>query len=323
MISQNYLDPDVAYLLGLIAIRGTLYENPGDKRIVIEFPFKSLVIRGTMAPVNQQQQLQIAVGEIRDRLYELLEADISVRRSPSAMEFTIRFLRNSMAWRNIGYVLNGKRSYTEFEVPRAIFDSREEAIKVEFLRGVADAGGFIRASNRYRNGRHRVYIEVNNRNWLLPIQLCALLQQHLDVPVQTIQWGHPNVRQPNQPRGTAWAKEHQVKIFAEAFRKVGFHVSYKEQILDQFIEENLKRPGELPPKCNPNPAIRRVRPPKPRHPGEKSALLPGSLRRKHFDSYWQICLAMGCQQCVTQQHQEITPLQALERHEPSVDEDQE
>lgn len=319
MISENYLDPDVAYLLGLIAIRGTLYENPGDKRIVIEFPFKSLVVERAGTPVNQQQQLQIAAGEIRDRLYELLEADISVSKSPSAIEFTIRFLRNSMAWRNIGYLLKNRRSYAEFEVPKAVMDSPEEVIQIEFLRGVADAGGFIRDSNRFLDGRRRVYIEVNNRNWTLPIQLCALLQRHLDIPVQIIQWGHPNVRQPNVPQGSAWAKEHQLKIFAEAFQRVGFHVSYKQEILKEFIAEDVQRGGQLPPKCNPNASIRRVKQ-KPRHSAEKSPQLPAALRKKHFDSYWQICLAVGCQQCVERFDPQLVLLDEGEHYDTSLEE---
>ena len=319
MITENYLDPDVAYLLGLIAIRGTLYENPGDKRIVIEFPFKSLVVERAGVSVNQQQQLQIAAGEIRDRLYELLETDISVSRSPSSIEFTIRFLRNSMAWRNIGYLLRGKRSYAEFEVPKAVMESPEQVIQIEFVRGVADAGGFIRDSNRYLDGRRRVYIEVNNRNWIFPIQLCALLQQHLGIPVQTIQWGHPNVRQSRVPEGSAWAKEHQVKIFAEAFQRVGFHVSYKQEILQEFAQEDLQRGCQLPPKCNPNPNIRRVER-KPRHTGEKSTLLPKGLQKKHFDSYWQICLAMGCRQCVERVDPHLVLLDEGEHYDTSLEE---
>jgi hypothetical protein len=85
---------------------------------------------------------------------------------------------------------------------------------------------------------------------------------------------------------------------------VGFHVSYKQQILEEFIEEDSQRIGKLPPKCNPNPKIRRRVKPKPKHPGERSTLLPVDLRKRHFDSYWQICLAMGCEQCVERHDEE-------------------
>ena len=296
MITENYLDPDVAYLLGLITIRGELYESQGDKRIIIQFPFKSLIAEGIKIHVDQRDQLDMAVNRIRDRLQELVESPIDVERGEKEIVFSMRFLRNSLMWRNIRYMLGTKRSFREFEIPRSILEAPDDVIKIEFLRGVADAGGFVRQSNYYLNGKNRVYIEVNNRNWKLPTQLCRLMQVDLDVPVQIIQWGHPNVRQPHKKEGTAWAKEHQVKIFVEEFAKIGFYVPYKEKILKELVEADRKVGGKKPPKCNPNPEIRRIKK-KPEHPGEKSNIVPKKLR-KHFNAYWQICLALGCDQCV-------------------------
>ena len=296
MITENYLDPDVAYLLGLITIRGELYESQGDKRIIIQFPFKSLIAEGIKIHVDQRDQLDMAVNRIRDRLQELVESHIDVERGGNEIVFSMRFLRNSLVWRNIRYMLGTKRSFREFEIPRSILEAPDDVIKIEFLRGVADAGGFVRQSNYYLNGKNRVYIEVNNRNWKLPTQLCRLMQVDLDVPVQIIQWGHPNVRQPHKKEGTAWAKEHQVKIFVEEFAKIGFYVPYKEKILKELVKADRKVGGKKPPKCNPNPEIRRIKK-KPKHPGEKSNIVPKKLR-KHFNAYWQICLALGCDQCV-------------------------
>ena len=296
MTTENYLDPDVAYLLGLITIRGELYESQGDKRIVIQFPFKSLIAEGIKTHVDQKDQLDMAVNRIRDRLQELVESHIDVDRGNNEIIFSMRFLRNSMVWRNIRYMFGRKRSFREFEIPRSILEALDDAIKIEFLRGVADAGGFVRPSNHYLNGKNRVYIEVNNRNWKLPTQLCRLMQVDLDVPVQLIQWGHPNVRQPNKKEGTAWAKEHQVKIFVEEFAKIGFYVRYKEKILKELVRADQKVGGKNPQKCNPNPEIRRIKK-KPKHPGEKSNIVPKKLR-KHFNAYWQICLTLGCDQCV-------------------------
>ena len=296
MITENYLDPDVAYLLGLITIRGELYESQGDKRIIIQFPFKSLIAEGIKIRVGQKDQLDMAVNRIRDRLQELVESHIDVERGENEIVFLMRFLRNSLVWRNIRYMFGTKRSFREFEIPRSILEAPDDVIKIEFLRGVADAGGFVRQSNYYLNGKNRVYIEVNNRNWKLPTQLCRLMQVDLDVPVQIIQWGHPNVRQPHKKEGTAWAKEHQVKIFVEEFAKIGFYVPYKEKILKELVRADRKVGGKKPLKCNPNPEVRRIKK-KPKHPGEKSNIVPKKLR-KHFNAYWQICLALGCDQCV-------------------------
>ena len=259
MITENYLDPDVAYLLGLIAIRGELYESQGDKRIVIHFPFKSLVAQGITIHVDQRDQLDMAVNRIRDRLQELVEGHIDVERTGSDVVFSIRFLRNSLLWRNTKYMFGERLSYREFEIPESVLNATHESIKIEFLRGVADAAGFVRRSNHYFDGRNRVYIEVNNRNWKLPIQLCRLMQVDLGVPVQMIQWGHPNVRQPNQRKGSAWAKEHQVKVFVESFSKIGFYVTYKQRILEELVASDHARAAKSPERCNPNPRVRQVR----------------------------------------------------------------
>ena len=141
MITENYLDPDVAYLLGLITIRGELYESQGDKRIIIQFPFKSLIAEGIKIHVDQKDQLDMAVNRIRDRLQELVESHFDVEHSGNQIVFSMRFLRNSMVWRNIRYMFGTKKSFREFEIPRSILEAPDEAIKIEFLRGVADAGG--------------------------------------------------------------------------------------------------------------------------------------------------------------------------------------
>ncbi len=307
MITENFLDEDVAYLLGLIVMRGQLYDRGSERGVIIEFPFKSLKVEG----YEQEIHLQLSVNRIRDRIQELVESFVRVEESNQSFIFTIRFLQNPVTWRNLCYHLGNQRSYKkDFQVPASILDA-PRSIQVEFMRGVADVGGFIRDSNRYIDGRRRVYLEVHNRNWILPIQLCALLQQKLDVPVQLIQWGHPNTREPKG--GSHWAREHQVKIFAEAFEPIGFTIEYKNETLRKFARQDRKLRGSLH-KCNPNPEIRQIRK-KKRHPDEKSSALPSRLRNHHFDAYWQICLALGCKQCV--------PVSGAISSEHDVDEDAE
>ncbi len=295
-ITENYLDPDVSYLLGLIVARGTLYETTGDKKIIVEFPFKNLIAEGIKKQFVQEDHMHFSLFLIRERIYELTESDMEIEKTTGSARLIIRFLRNSITWRNINYLLKSKRSYCDFEIPKAIY-SGDSIIKKEFVRGIADCAGFIRESNNYMGGKRRVYIEINNKNWKLPIQLCDLLQRHLTVPVQLIQWGHPNTREPEQvkKRGTTWAREHQVKIFAEAFQPIGFYVKYKNEILNEFAEADTKIAGHINV-CNPNPEIRR-KGKKPKHREENNSLLPAELRGKHYNTYWQICLDLGCEQC--------------------------
>jgi len=88
--------------------------------------------------------------------------------------------------------------------------------------------------NNDQTGKNRVYIEISNRNWFLPTQLCQLLQS-LTVPMQYIGWGHPNIRGGN---GTSWAKEHQLKIYAEDFQSIGFYITHKNEALEELAEYN-------------------------------------------------------------------------------------
>ena len=290
--SENYLDPDVAYLLGMMAGRGSLTEQGDNRRLVIEFPFRALRARGLSCSFDQRTHVQLAVGQIRDRIENLIDADFSTDTTDTNCRFILRFLRPTLTWRNLKYVTDGWRTFRGSTVPDRIYDAPLN-YKKEFVRGIADVCGFVRASNHYRDGRHRVYLEIPAENWRLPIALCRLLQVDLDVPVQCIQWNHPNTRIPKATSAKLTKREHQVKVFAEAFLPIGFHVDYKQQILEELAAANSE--CNTPNRCNPNPEAHRTRR-KPHHPEEQCRLIPKRLRGTHFDAYWQICLEMGCKQ---------------------------
>ena len=124
-------------------------------------------------------------------------------------------------------LLNDKKHFTNFQIPKQIFDSNS-TIQREFMRGFADTCGYLRKANAYVDKCHRIYFEIPHENWKLAIQICNLLQNKLKVPVQHILWGHPNTRTPskniNDPNFTAWSKEHDLRVFAEDYLKIGFYL---------------------------------------------------------------------------------------------------
>ena len=69
--------------------------------------------------------------------------------------------------------------------------------KKALLRGMADVTGYIRRSNLAYGvaGAHRVYIEIPC-NWKMVIDVANLLKD-IDVPIQNIDFGHPNFRDSN------------------------------------------------------------------------------------------------------------------------------
>jgi hypothetical protein len=112
-----------------------------------------------------------------------------------------------------------------------------------------------------------------------------LLQDHLDVPVQAITWGHPNL-------GREF-REHQINIFAREFLKIGFSFEHKQKLLEEFASQDA---NDYPnARYEPCPGMRKERGKKPVDPDEANAdRLDPRLLSHHFDAYWQICKALGC-----------------------------
>jgi hypothetical protein len=293
--SIDYLDPDVAYYIGLVTARGTISDSGGVKRITIEFPFKNLKVQGIKKSIIQENEILLSLDKAISRVSELTECTIRKEKTAHAVQLIIETLKNSIFIRDTKMLMKDKTSYYEFEVPDQIFGA-DTATQKEFVRGYADVAGSARAANVNIAGKHRVYLDVLNSpsNWKLPVQLCYLLQDCLDVPVDVIQWGHPNMRDPSLKeykagRKDAWAREHQLKVFADDFERIGFYMSHKQAVLEELAQYNRTKFGKAkfcsPPKRKKS---------KPKHPAENSDKLPDQIRGKHYNSYWEICADLGC-----------------------------
>ncbi|NJL06442.1 MAG: hypothetical protein HC911_16365 [Chloroflexaceae bacterium] len=287
LLLTDYMDADVAYLMGLIIARGTLHEAHGIRQVTIAFPFSTLHVKGLSDSYDQEVSIRLGLGDIRERLLELLQTDIQIIRHTTQIDLVIRFTRNTIAWRDILLLTHPATNFTTFRIPTIFFEPTiPYQWKAEFLRGYADVAGNVRIANRYVDGRHRVRLDVLNypTNWDMPVQLCMLLQEHLAVPVQLITWGHPNMG-----RGF---REHQINIFADAFVPIGFSLEHKQQLLTELATFNtLHYPKAIAEPC---PGERRIGRHKSPDAREHDAHLAPSLHGNHYDAYWQICRALGC-----------------------------
>lgn len=286
LLEDDYLDPDVGYLLGMIVARGTLIERQHVREIIIEFPYQHLNIEvgdlGNPRSIDIPQSIELGLSRIRERVLELMDCDIAINRLENSRHLVLRLTRRTIAWRNILLHLNNKVNYRFMDIPQALFHpSISTDIRMEFIRGYADVAGNVRRANRYVDGRHRVRLDVLNDNWHLPVQICRLLQIHLNVPVQNITWGHPNMG-----RGL---REHQINVFVTPFAQIGFSFEHKQQVLNRLIDEDRDKSQNYTG-C---PGRRLLSRHKPTDIEETSERLPDPVRR-HFDAYWQICKAVGC-----------------------------
>ena len=296
---STFLDPDMAYLLGLITGRGTIREASGMRQLVIEYPFRNLKAKGIETSFNAKDKILLSLDNTINRLSELTEIAPKKVTSKNAVSIIIESTKFSFLWRHINKLFKGKVSFREMEVPEIIYDAEEE-IKKEYLRGIADVTGSIGTSGRDQRDRYRVYISILNENWKLPIQICKILQDKpLEIPVNTIDWGHPNIRNGNvkdynKGRKHAWAREHQLKVYAEYFEPVGFRIIHKNEILKELAQYNREHfPTGRDKLCVPSKKGRKQKQP---HPEENSDKLPAELKGKHCGSYRQVCLELGCKQ---------------------------
>ena len=283
----DYLDSDVSYLLGLLIARGELLATENVYRIVAHFPKGSLIAQGERAKFDTDKEIRLGIEKIRERINELFGSEIRTVDSGDSWDLVVRMTRNTMAWRNISMLLNNKTSFPFFRIPDVFFNADTPLeYKKELIKGFADVAGNIRPSNVDQAGRHRVRLDILNykTNWQLPVQLCILLQNHLNVSVPVITWGHPNLNR-------NW-REHQLNIYAEDFLDIGFYFDFKQAALRDLADINLNRFGNRIKGC---PGARRPGIRKKRDLGEKNAeRLPDELVNKHFNAYWQICRALGC-----------------------------
>jgi hypothetical protein len=290
----DYIDPDVAYLIGMIVARGSFYQEGDIRRLVIQFPYRldtMTTVPGSRINLDRETSLQIGLDNIRDRISELLEVNLKIHKKAHEVSLNAVFPRETIGWRDLRFITCKKSNYLDFEVPQIIYESDVD-IQKEFLRGIADTSCEPSYADRDQADRQRIVIQVQFGNWLLPIQLCKLLQECLGIPVSNILWGHPNLRAPKG--GSSWSKETRIRIFAESFVPIGFNFEYKQRLLEEMVKYNQKRSDSLLKPCNPKTKTLRG-PKKPHHDDEQSERLPEALRR-HFNSYYQICKAIGCKQ---------------------------
>lgn len=179
IFNADYMDPDVAYLIGAIVARGELMMAGGTLRLIVRYPKGNLLAAGEEIKFDTDKEIRLGMDKVRERFLELLDADTKTLDAGESWDLVIRSTRNTIAWRNIMMLMEGKTTFAHFKVP-SIFLAQDtpREIKMEFIRGFADVGGNIRPANRDEAGRHRVRLDILNypTNWEVPIQLCTLLQ---------------------------------------------------------------------------------------------------------------------------------------------------
>ena len=323
------VNPQQAYLVGLTVGRGRLFDTG---RIVIEFSHTNKTINGIAhcptcnAVATQKNKFYSCKNpecaangfEPNQKVYDqLVETRWSIKNeiipfltsgleftdwvitSPSVSQLVLDFDTSRSDWKLLLGIFTGEFHFHTGSIPDAVMAfSREN--KVEFVNGLLDTAGFCNAGGWVpRKGvssevRQRAYFQVV-RNWKLTVQIDNFLRSEFDIPIQTIDWGHPNIRDGNlieaqAGKSSAYAREHQLKIYPEYLKHFKFRVSSKQKMFGELIDHNVTsgfilREDWFPPK--------KIASFKAIHPDESNPRMALPVRR-HFDAFWQINLALGC-----------------------------
>lgn len=252
---------------------------------------------------NQAESFKTSIrNNIIPFLQEGLKCEFSVLSNTSGTTLCIELEEHTHQY--IKDIFNGNISFTSFDIPQIIWAADEE-VKVQFVNGLLDtigfanAGGWVPRNGRSGYGRMRVYFQVINRNYRLPVAIDNFLRSEFGLPIQTIDWGHPNIRDGNlndyyAGKKSAMGREHQVKFYPEYYGKFHFRIESKQQLFDELLNHNKicdfqSREDWL------EGGIKEINLKKVKsfHPMEDNPLIDPKARR-HVDAHWQVNLLMGC-----------------------------
>lgn len=311
---------ELAYLLGMIAGKGTIIRDNNTTKVIIDIPHKNLISEGMDASLS----VKASLDDIRNTIEPLIGVRVTSMQSETKKKTTLSFVKDNSDFliREINRYFDSMSSCKDLKIPNDIFNASSD-IKRTFMIGLADVTAHIRSSNvAYGlSYNHRAYIEIPV-NWYLVVDIGNLLFD-LGVPIHTIDWGHPNMRDPelndyNKGKKDVWAREHQIKIYADEFEKIGFRIVHKMEALKTLADTNKHEwdknlNGKIEACKNQERKekykkmighielahhkfyweTKEVKKPKPSHPMENSDKIPIEIRGKHFNSWKEICEALG------------------------------
>lgn len=292
------MNTEMAYLLGMICGNGEIQRSSTDTIVSIDIPHKKLE---TEALHDVRIYVKASISDIRRILEPLMGTGVEFIQNKSATILSFRKPNDDYLMREILRFIGDATSHDNIRVHRDVFRFTYDE-KINFLRGFADVTGYVRRSNYFFDKHmHRVYLEVPH-NWYLVTDICNLLKD-VNIPVQNIDWAHPNTRDAkltkyNQGKPNFWKKEHQIKIFVNEFEPVGFAIIHKNDALYEFSSE-LKAGIAALGRNLVNTTHkyywegRNIVKDNPIHPGENDDFIPEEIRGKHYSSWRMIAKDLG------------------------------
>jgi len=289
----------MSYLLGLISGNGEIKRSNTSTTISINVPHKKLQTEN-----NQDVRVYVkaSITDMRAALEPLIGTGLNFIQQANYSVLSLTKQNDDYLVREILRYVGNASSHEDMRINKDVFDFTFDE-RIYFLRGFSDVTGYIRRSNYFfEKYQHRVYLEIP-QNWGLVVDICNLLKT-VGVPVQNINWGHPNTRDGkladyNKGKPNSWKKEHQIKIWANEFEKIGFAVIHKKQALSELskeLQDGIAYTGrdakDITHKFYWDGKTSR-RSSRPDHPSVNDNSIPTQIRGRNFTSWKEIAAELG------------------------------
>ena len=282
------MDERFAYLLGLIYGNGRIVQGNISSRVLIDIPHKNLQDDNGF---DVQVYVTATIPVIQAIIGGLLGIVINSEQVDSKTTLYFDLDNQSLSMAHLRNYTDNVSTCREMRIHPDIF-LEGESVRLSVLQGIGDVTGYVRQSNYFfTKPKHRVYIEIP-KNWYLAIDICNLLKS-CEIPVHNLNWGHPNMRDP-QNKGNNWRKEHQIKIYVNQYMRVGFRARHKQASLTALNQELLTLDQNFIASTNrfywEGVDRRKI---KPVHPDENDNFIPVAIRGIHYNSWKDIARDLG------------------------------
>lgn len=287
------MNSQMAYLIGMILGNGEIQRNNSSTTVTIDIPYKKLEDDDGL---DVSIYVSASLIDIRSVIERLVGRELVVTQTEHSTKLSFTKDNEDYTMRELLRFIGNGVHHKTMTMNTELFNISVDE-KKELLRGIADVTGHIRKSNIAfgQEGAHRVYIEIPG-NWQMVADIANMLKD-LNIPVQTIDFGHPNFRDTkaekyNKGQVNYWKKEHQLKIYANVFLPVGFNIKHKQRALEKYANELVNTINtDSTYKFYWEKSIRKkIKPP---HPAENDESLPTNIRGKHYEAWQDLARDLG------------------------------
>lgn len=232
---DDYMDGDVAYLLGMLFGRGQLIENGDVRRAIITLRIRRELPKlppGVTVQMNLDLENERALNGARRRINDLLDANVDI--SPigkGQTALTAVFVKRTIAWRDLKALCSNGTDSGNFLLPNAFFDFPPDIHK-EFLRGFADVAVMPSWADNAWGSHARIAFPIVHANKKFASQLLRIFEL-VGVSARPLEGS-------TRKRGSE--KEHRVRVYAEEYEPIGFCFDHKQRLLKLLASYNREHP---------------------------------------------------------------------------------